>query len=1179
MKNLYRWLLYNAIFVLSTGLTFGQISSYPHSEGFEGSFSQGTNVEFLPNWFGSFVMGDTIYQETEYFRSGSAALGITPPGEEFILYVDANLDLTGIDYPYVEFWAASKDTGGEKSVRLYVSVSGDGGVTWSPQVQIGDNTSFPNEDTPYSMYSYAFNAIAANQPNAKFRFIIKGGIKKEPVAQLVIDDVEFKSSDADIFPPVAVEPKVITPDTLRVIFSEPVSETAELTANYIFSPAVNFSSIERTPTQDTVYIYLTEPLENGVTYALTVQNVEDLNGNVMLPQEFELIYNATISGLVISEIFYDEPPVEMNDNLEFIELYNATTTPLALGGIQIKEAIFSGPLPAYTLQPGEYYILTKNLAAFKATFGFDANYEWTASNLENTGNEFIELLPADHHAGFLLDSVMYQITEPWPTTAAGTGKSIEICNKFDDNALGENWLASELQAGTSNGFTIYATPGQGCNSDLNPVVDLGDDTDYCGITSTNLNAGNEGALILWSTGETTNEIVVSASGTYSVVVNNGYGAATDMVEINFYPALVADVQIPESPQCSNESLSFTDNTNDAVSWLWSFGDGSSATLQNPTHTYTSAGDYEVTLLVTAATGCTDLYEGVLVVSGVEPTWNLPETPVCLGETIEFTSGTSTDVDAVEWLWDFGDGETSTLQNPSHTYAETGFYDIILLVTSELGCQNTLTGQIHITKITANWEIPQSELCANEPNYFQAEVENAYEWLWDFGDGNISDQEDPEHAYANVGTYTVRLQVTSPEGCMDEITDEVVVTDITANWNIPQNELCVNEANMFQANVQNAAEWHWDFGDGNTANLENAEHAFANGGTYTVRLRVTSQFGCTDEIEQEFIVGGITANWTIPNQVLCANVENEFRANATNAHQWHWDFGDGNTSNNENPSYSFAEAGTYTIRLQVTSQNGCIDEIVDEVTVADITSEFNVPTDPLCANVAYNFNAAVGTDWAWDFGDGHTSHNQNVSHKFTEQGRYTVTLQTTSQYGCKDIITADIDVSDIDATWELPEAVCYQNMVNFRSTNQEAVSSMWNFGNGVTSSEHDFSHTFTEVGPHNVSLTVVNAHGCEDEIEAILEVDVCVGLDADLSGEVSLYPNPNNGAFQIALSKYADDAVDIKIYNQSGVLVYNFDSRADGQTNKQITVQNLKSGLYVVKMRIGNTNVSRKILIQ
>ena len=324
---------------------------------------------------------------------------------------------------------------------------------------------------PIVEFVYALHPAAFNRSDVVLRFLTKAGARKGTAAKVLIDDVLIYAAESDIFPPIALEPRITSIDNIRIEFSEPVGENAFIISNYSINSIPLEGEVEISTEGDVVILHLASPISIGKYYELGIANVEDVAGNVMTPVTSEIIYNPLQKGLVITEIMYDEPPVEQNDDLEFIELYNVTDEPIELGGLRIKGGITSGRLPEYTLEPGAYWVTAKNAAAFTGFFGIPA-YEWHGANLSNDEPETIYIINTDHHSEVRIDLVTYNSVSPWPEGAAGGGHSLELCDPYADNNDAANWSEATRYSGTYKDFDIFASPGKGC---CTLVADAGSD--------------------------------------------------------------------------------------------------------------------------------------------------------------------------------------------------------------------------------------------------------------------------------------------------------------------------------------------------------------------------------------------------------------------------------------------------------------------------------------------------------------------------------------------------------------------------------------------------------------------------------------------------------------------------------------------------------------------------------
>lgn len=272
-------------------------------------------------------------------------------------------------------------------------------------------------------------------------------------------------------------------------------------------------------------------------------------------------------------------------------------------------------------------------------------------------------------------------------------------------------------------------------------------------------------------------------GTYTVtlIVYSALGC-TDTVPLTIVvnPSPLASFSATEV--CFGNTTLFSDSSTilfgNITNWNWSFGDAGTATLQNPTHNYTSPGTYSVTLIVTSATGCTDTLIQTVTVHPL-PVAAFNSLGACLADGILFNDlSTILAPDSVaQWQWNFGDAGTSVLQNPTHLYPSTGNYGVTLIVTSNFGCTDTIFQAVTVNPSPTAGFIPDMVIVVlNQTVNFTDQSSGAISWFWDFGDSTgTSTQQNPSYAYASGGTYTVMQVVTNQYGCTDTAWYEVIVT--------------------------------------------------------------------------------------------------------------------------------------------------------------------------------------------------------------------------------------------------------------------------------------------------------------------------------------------------------------------------------------------------------------------
>jgi PKD repeat protein len=247
--------------------------------------------------------------------------------------------------------------------------------------------------------------------------------------------------------------------------------------------------------------------------------------------------------------------------------------------------------------------------------------------------------------------------------------------------------------------------------------------------------------------------------------------------------------------------------------------------------------------------------------GGSPPDNLPPnaafTPVCSGNTCRFSDGSSDSDGTVSgWQWSFGDGSSSSQRNPSHTYAAGGEFTVTLTVSDNIGAQGSAS-----KKVTAGppENLPPaaaftsgcSDLDCSFTDGSTDSDGSVTDWQWDFGDGSSSDQQNPSHAYAGQGVYTVSLTVTDDDELTGLISKQVTAgtppnTDPVADFSSSCTGLTCAFTDQSTDTDGSVTGWSWSFGDGATSTVRNPNRAYASAGTYTVTLTATDNLGASHQ---------------------------------------------------------------------------------------------------------------------------------------------------------------------------------------------------------------------------------------------------------------------------------------------------------------------------------------------
>ncbi|MBK7856778.1 MAG: PKD domain-containing protein [Bacteroidetes bacterium] len=301
---------------------------------------------------------------------------------------------------------------------------------------------------------------------------------------------------------------------------------------------------------------------------------------------------------------------------------------------------------------------------------------------------------------------------------------------------------------------------------------------------------------LWDFGDGTSDSTSSATthqyttaGTYTVTLTavnaNGCRTITSQV-VAMDPIPNAD--FAGGPGCEDAPTQFTNTSTvtqgSITSYQWLFGDSTISTSQNPSHTFTEPGTYNVTLIVGSSLGCYDtIVQQIVIYPSPVSNFTFNQAAGCGPLLINFFDSSYVSIgNVIAWNWDFGDGSANdSTQNPSHTYYSSGSYPVTLTVTTNNGCQHTNTINNAITiypSPQAAFEPDPYETTILQPLIsFDNQTTGGNLYWWNFGDGGTSSLMNPSHAYGDTGTYTVNLYTVNSFGCEDTAIRTVVILPV------------------------------------------------------------------------------------------------------------------------------------------------------------------------------------------------------------------------------------------------------------------------------------------------------------------------------------------------------------------------------------------------------------------
>ncbi|HBZ67544.1 MAG TPA: hypothetical protein DEO70_11970 [Bacteroidales bacterium] len=596
--------------------------------------------------------------------------------------------------------------------------------------------------------------------------------------------------------------------------------------------------------------------------------------------------------------------------------------------------------------------------------------------------------------------------------------------------------------------------------------------------------------------------------------------------------------------CFTNPTQFADSTTSlvpVVSWLWNFGDGGSSTIQNPLHTYQNWGNYNVSLIVTNASGCqSDTVMNVFVKP--LPTAIFNYAGICAHDGTQFTDISVTPAGTIEtWLWDFGDGGTSTEQNPLHTFATGGNYFVSLTVTNSFGCDQFLGQSVNISNKPAAAFNYYTVFCPGGQVTFQDMTQGngspVTTRVWDFGDGFSSTAANPVYTYQYPDScYTVRLIVNNAAGCQDTSIQQVCVKP-ESSFTIAVDPGCAGHPTYFQpvnlAQGDTLMFVQWSFGDpasggANTSNQYYPGHTYTSPGNYFVKLKAWNSDNCLDSTYVEVNVPDAPLadfNWDegVPHCDSTLTLYNLTVTSGAINDSLVWNFGDGTDTTFNAPVppavvHRFPRYGFYNISLTAYVANGCTHSIVKRATVKCLTSEFVAADSIACQGMTVTLNdmsapAGAITSWLWLFGDGeyqqYFTYTPTVTHTFATAGTYSIKLTTTG------VVNGQLVQDTISHTVEvLPAPVADFSAVNLCEnadvvfTDQSVASNdtiaawKWLFDDGTLSIDQNPVHRFVGDTARQVQLIVWSGFGCVDTL--IREIN--------LGRSPVIYLSPKTGLF-------------------------------------------------------------------
>ena len=599
-----------------------------------------------------------------------------------------------------------------------------------------------------------------------------------------------------------------------------------------------------------------------------------------------------------------------------------------------------------------------------------------------------------------------------------------------------------LQESDACGCNGYLTKTAYVKIDTAPVVCFtANDTVICSPPATVCysNCTSGGIHYLWHFGDGGSDTIFAPCHTYTVpgnftntlTVTAGNACATSLVKTayiqvsDFAPAFYT---VPSAPTCVNTALTFHDTTSGTGAfhhWHFSTGVADTSSAVSPTHTYTATGSFTVTDSAWNSSGCHGVTTGIVVVKA-RPVVSFTATNAyrCTpNDTVSFTSTVTDAAGIASRIWHFGDAGSGiyniAYSDSIHIYTATGFYTPVLTVIDSNGCftKDSVINEINIHAPVGTISVVKDSGCIPFPlTYSTTVTPTGTPYITDsvtFGDGGVMYTSSGIHTYTVSGIYEVHHYYHLATGCAYSDSIKVLAgTHSTYAAVVTPDSVCQNTTVTFKGNCTTCTHESWNIVT-TTSTADSLVGSYTTPGIKTI-IYIANTGGCADTLKDTVFVYPPTAIFSATVPGCGDRYTYTFVNTSSKAIDFHWDFGDGDTSALTSPSHTYATDGTYTVVLTDVDStgHGCTNSDTVVIHIAPFAVAFTVNDTIACKTQSLTFTGpltATGAKYSqyiWKFGDGGTSASTTTNiatHAYSAVGTYTVTLVIKNTAGCFDTV--------------------------------------------------------------------------------------------------------------------------------------------------------------------------------
>ncbi|MDQ3073968.1 MAG: PKD domain-containing protein, partial [Bacteroidota bacterium] len=462
--------------------------------------------------------------------------------------------------------------------------------------------------------------------------------------------------------------------------------------------------------------------------------------------------------------------------------------------------------------------------------------------------------------------------------------------------------------------------------------------------------------------------------------------------------------------------------------MWVMGDGASYMVVNDTmyHTYKLApvgGDsHLVSLKIEDSLGCRGMSSRLVYPSGPQASFYGVPKDGCSTVSYQFIPLNELSTDLLKFKWLFDDETTSSAQKPVKEYKTYGEHVTRLQVTDiRTGCTGEITDTFIVRRETSNLSFEPSATDAACPPLFVSfkntsapGTSEVLKWEWNFGDGSFSELEHPQKLFTSAGSYSISLNATYKNGCIDYIhfPDMITVGGPQAAYTIDTTTGCLPFTVNFKATSNNTIAFSWDLGNGTVIKGRNITYTYEQPGDYPPSLILSDGINCTYALPLRDTIR--VRAYPQPDFIYsntCRGYPTHFNDTSPDTDRlvaWEWDFGDGTKDSGRAASHIYKNTGIHDVALTVTNDVGCVVSTSRKIRIGGMRVDFRADPEYGCVGTPIHFRDLTDADtlissWRWDFGDGKTSDARDPEHLYEKKGIFTISLIVVDYKGCTDTI--------------------------------------------------------------------------------------------------------------------------------------------------------------------------------